>query len=150
MNEIRNDYRDKIAISDKKMKRCLYVFIGLASLALGMVGVVLPLLPTTPFLLLSAACFAKSSTRLYLWLHTNRLFGEYLRRYRDKEGIPVEMKIGILILLWVTLASSVILAIPAERWFVRIILLLIGIGVTIHILKIKTSEKRTRKQIESS
>jgi len=115
---------------------------------LGVVGIILPLLPTTPFLLLSAALFAKTSPRLYQWLHTNPLFGEYLRRYRNKEGIPLEMKLGILSILWITLAGSAFLAIPPERWYFRILLLLVGIGVTIHILKIKTlSAQKTRGKI---
>ena len=130
--------KSRITESGKKLQRSIYIVIGLISLALGVVGIILPLLPTTPFLLLSAALFAKASPRLYHWLHTNPLFGEYLRRYRNKEGIPLEMKLGILSILWITLAGSAFLAIPPEKWYIRIFLLLVGMGVTIHILKIKT------------
>ena len=132
------------------MTRTFYILIGLLSLSLGVVGIILPLLPTTPFLLLSAFCFARSSRKLYQWLHTNPVFGEYLRRYRDREGIPFELKIGILTVLWVTLASSALIAVPAEKWYVRIILLLIGMGVTIHILKIKTYVKQDEQKATCS
>lgn len=128
----------KLQGTSRKFQRSVYIVIGLLSLALGVVGIILPLLPTTPFLLLSAALFAKTSPRLYHWLHTNQLFGEYLRRYRDKEGIPIELKIGVLSILWITLISSALFAVSSNLWYVRIILLGIGIGVTIHILKIRT------------
>ncbi|MBW6515692.1 MAG: YbaN family protein [Candidatus Cloacimonetes bacterium] len=132
----------KLKNSGKKVQRIIFITIGLISLTLGVVGIILPLLPTTPFLLLSAALFANASPKLYNWLHTNPIFGEYLRRYRNKEGIPLELKIGVLSVLWITLASSAFLAVSPERWYVRIVLLLIGLGVTIHILKIKTQEKQ--------
>lgn len=135
-----------IAVKGKTLKNALFVLIGLISLALGVVGIIMPLLPTTPFLLLSAACFAKRSTKLYNWLHTNPVFGEYLRRYRNKEGIPIEMKVGVLSLLWITLASSAFLALSPEQWYVRLFLLAVGIGVTIHILKIKTSRRKIKSE----
>ena len=136
----------KLAESGRRLQRSVFIIIGLLSLSLGVVGIILPLLPTTPFLLLSAALFAKSSPRLYHWLHTNRLFGEYMRRYRDKEGIPIEMKIGVLSILWVTLASSALFAVSPDLWYVRLILLGVGIGVTVHILKIKTQIRKKEER----
>jgi|SRR5690554_551271 len=124
-----------------RLTKTLYILIGLISLSLGVVGIILPLLPTTPFLLLSAFCFARSSQKLYLWLHTNRMFGENLRRYKDKEGIPFELKIGVLSVLWITLSCSALFAVPADRWYLRIFLIFVGVGVTIHILLIKTYVK---------
>ena len=100
------------------------------------------MLPTTPFLLLAAACYVRSSERLHRWLFTNRLFGEYLRRYRDGEGLPLASKIATLALLWISLGASAALAVPERLWWVRAFLLLVGAGVTIHVLRIKTRRGR--------
>lgn len=119
--------------------RVALTLAGLVCVGLAAAGVVLPLLPTTPFLLLAAACFARSSPRLNRWLHTNRIFGVYLRRYRRGEGLPLAAKIAILSLLWLSLAASALLAVPDHLWPVRVALALLGLGVSLHILRLKTS-----------
>lgn len=121
-----------------RLARGLLLAAGGLSVALGLLGVVLPVLPTTPFLLLAAACFLRSSERMYRWLHENRLFGEYLRRYRSGEGLPLASKVTTLAILWATLALSALLAVPSRLWWVRLILLAVGVGVTVHLLRMKT------------
>ena len=121
-----------------RVKRVLLVVLGTLFVGLGLLGVVLPVLPTTPFLLLAAACYVRSSRRLYRWLLTNRFFGEYIRRYRDGEGIPLATKIWAICLLWLSLGSSALLAVPARLWWVRLLLLGVGLGVTNHIVRIPT------------
>lgn len=118
------------------VKRRLYIFAGVVSFLLGMLGIPLPLLPTTPFLLLSAWLFARSSERFYNWLINHRYFGRYIRDYREKGGVGVSVKVGAVALLWVTIGISACLAV--ESWWVRVLLLLIAIGVSIHILSLKT------------
>lgn len=120
------------------LRRGLLILLGLVSVGLGVLGAFLPLLPTTPFLLLAAACFARSSVRLNRWLHGNRLFGEYLRRYRNGEGMPLRAKLITLVLLWASLTASAVYAVSAQHWPVWIFLVAVGIGVTLHILRIKT------------
>lgn len=105
---------------------------------LGVVGVLVPLLPTTPFLLLASACFLRSSDRLHRWLLGNRIFGDYLRRYRNGEGLPLSSKVTTLVLLWASLGASAFWAVPGRLWWVKLLLLGVGIGVTVHILRIKT------------
>ena len=117
-------------------RRFLLIGAGWLCVGLGLLGAVLPLLPTTPFLLLAAACFARSSPRFYHWLHANRLFGGYLLRYRRGEGIPRRAKIISIGLLWLTLLTSAVWAVPARWWPVHALLLLIGVAVTAHILRI--------------
>jgi hypothetical protein len=116
----------------------LLIAAGLLCVALATAGVFLPILPTTPFLLLAAACFARSSERLYRWLHENRWFGPFLTRYRAGLGIPLLSKLMIIMLLWITLAASAFLAMPDRLWWVRLILLAVGLGVTTHLLWIPT------------
>ena len=73
--------------------KTLYIVIGTISLALGILGIFLPLLPTTPFLLLTAALYFKGSFRLYNWLLNHRYFGPYIRNYRENKAIPLRAKI---------------------------------------------------------
>ncbi len=117
-------------------RRFLLTTGGIISLALGILGIPLPLLPTTPFLLLSAYLFARSSPRLYNWLIYHRIFGKYIRDYREKRGVPLEVKVGTILLLWVTISLSAFLVV--ELLWVRILLFVIAIGVTTHILQLRT------------
>jgi len=120
----------------KQSIRILLITAGVISIALGVLGIFLPLLPTTPFLLLAAACFMRSSRRLYDWLLTHRYLGPYIGNYRNFRAIPKRMKIILLVLLWATLGYSMIAVV--ENLLVCILLGAIGIGVTIHILSMKT------------
>lgn len=99
---------------------------------LGVIGIILPLLPTTPFLLLSASCYAKSSDKLYQWLIENRWFGKYIKSIRRGEGIPLRVKITAISMLWLTIGFSVLFVI--EMLLVRIVLIVIAVGVTWHIV----------------
>ena len=114
----------------------LLLAAGTLSLAIGIVGIFLPLLPTTPFVLLAAILYARSSKRFYNWLLYNRLFGRYIRYYLDGKGIPLLAKAISISLLWITLGTSAIFFVSMA--LIRIILLLVGIGVSIHILIIPT------------
>ena len=116
--------------------RPLLVTFGTIFVGLGIVGIFVPVLPTTPFLLLAAACYARSSKRFYHWLLYNRWFGNYIRNYRQKRGIALKVKVLTITLLWVTIGVSAIFAVQSLA--VRIILVLIAIGVSIHVLSLKT------------
>ena len=109
-------------------------FVGLAFLA-----IFIPLLPTTPFLLLAAACYARGSRRFYDWLLNNRLFGKYIKDYIAGRGIPFRTKVLSISLLWLTIGYSTLFVMPL--FFGKIVLVFIAVTVTIHILKIKTVEK---------
>ena len=88
------------------MIRGLFVTAGLVCLGLGVLGIFLPVLPTTPFLLLAAGCFARSSRRLHRWLHTNRCFGKYIEAYIVHRAVPMKVKIVAVALLWPMIGSS--------------------------------------------
>jgi len=118
------------------MRRILLVTAGSLSLGLGVVGVVVPVLPTTPFLILAAICYARSSTRCYRWLVTNRVFGRYLDDYLQGRGIAWTVKASALVLLWGVIGCSAFLVV--EAWWLRVLLLVIATGVTIHIVKLKS------------
>jgi uncharacterized membrane protein YbaN (DUF454 family) len=121
-----------------RLRRAVLIAAGTLCVALAALGALLPVLPTTPFLLLAAACYIRSSKRLYDWLLNNRIFGAYLRRYREGEGLPLPFKLWTIALLWLSLGSSAFLALPERLWWLRLILLAIGLAVSAHILRIKT------------
>ena len=109
--------------------KTLYIVLGSISLALGILGIFLPLLPTTPFLLLTAALYFKGSPRLYNWLLNHRNF-------RENKAIPLRAKIISLVLMWGTMLYCIFFLIPFI--WVKILLGLIAAGVTYHILSFKT------------
>jgi len=122
----------KITKEKITVKKVLFIILGSISLGLGVLGLFLPILPTTPFLLLTAWLFAKSSPRLYHWLITNKYFGKYIRRYREGLGIPLKTKIVAVSSLWLTILSSVVFFITST--LLKILVLLIAVIVTYHLL----------------
>lgn len=119
--------------------KVLYSILGSISLALGVIGIFLPVLPTTPFLLLSAALYFKGSERLYKWLMGHSRFGPYITNFRIHRAIPLKAKIASVSLLWITILISIFFFIPI--FFVKILLACIAIAVTVHILSFKTMKK---------
>lgn len=107
----------------------------MVSLGIGVIGIFLPLVPTTPFLILAAACFVRSSKRLHDALMSHRHLGPYIRNYREHRGLTRGSAAATLALLWATLGASAFLT-PVTLT-VRVLLLAVGVGVTIHILSLK-------------
>lgn len=127
------------------MKNYLLRALGVLSVALGALGIFLPVLPTTPFLLLAAWAFLNSSDRLYNWLMNHKVFGLYIRSYIEFKGVSKAHKIFALTTLWITMAISIYLI---DRVAVRILLVIIAIGVSIHLLKLKTLSRDEMKELE--
>ena len=123
----------------KKFTKWLLTMLGVACVAFGLLGIFLPVLPTTPFLLLAAFLFARSSPGFHHWLLGNRWFGEYIRRYREGRGLPLRQILLTLILLWMIIGFSAVVIV--KTWWLQIILVGIAAGVSIHLL-------RSRSRIE--
>ncbi|MHB0935472.1 MAG: DUF454 family protein [Armatimonadota bacterium] len=115
--------------------RGLLIAAGTLCVALGLLGILLPLLPTTPLLLAAAACYARSSPRLRRWLLENRLFGRYLRAYAEGKRLSMRSTVLILVLLWMPVGFSVWRIVPAELWWARGLLLAVALAVTVHIVR---------------
>ncbi len=111
--------------------------LGCIALVLGIVGIFVPLLPTTPFLLLAAALWVRSSPRLYEWLLMHRYFGEYIRNFRENRAIPMRAKVISIALMWGTMLYCVF-ALLTEWWWAQAALLAVAAGVTWHILSFAT------------
>lgn len=118
--------------------KAVLLLTGTISLGLGILGMVLPVLPTTPFLLLSAAAYARGSKRFYHWLMANKWFGPTIMSYREGKGIPRKTKITAIAMLWTSILSSVIFFI--DNVYLKGLLVVIAIAVTWHLLVIKTSQ----------
>ncbi|MBM3287822.1 MAG: DUF454 domain-containing protein [Candidatus Eisenbacteria bacterium] len=127
------------------LPRTLLQAAGTLSVALGVVGIFVPLLPTTPFLLLAAYCYGRSSERFHRWLLENRWFGEYVRDYREGRGLRRREKARALFALWLTIGIGVCFF--ASAWWLRLLLIGAATGVTIHLLRLRTCEKATPHQI---
>jgi uncharacterized membrane protein YbaN (DUF454 family) len=121
----------------QKFVRALFFVAGTVSLALGSIGIVLPILPTTPFLLLAVACYCRSSKRMTRWVLTNKYFGSYIRRYKEGKGIPIKTKIVALAALWITIGYSAFFIVN-RWWIVQLILFVIAIAVSTHLIKLPT------------
>jgi uncharacterized membrane protein YbaN (DUF454 family) len=109
--------------------------LGTMFLLVGVLGAVLPLLPATPFLLLASACYVRGSTTLHNWLMSHRYLGPYITNIRDKRGMPIKAKTITIAVLWVSLLFSMY---RVDSLLLDSTLLIVGIGVTTLILKLKT------------
>lgn len=121
------------------LKRGLFIIAGTIFLALGLLGIALPVLPTTPFLLLSAACYYKGSKRMHTWLLNNRWFGSYIRNYMEGRGIPLRTKVFAMALLWLFIGYSALFIV--NIFIVQIILFAVAVGVSIHLVTLPTLKK---------
>jgi uncharacterized membrane protein YbaN (DUF454 family) len=104
---------------------------GIICLVLGIIGIFLPLLPTTPLLLLAAFCFARSSDRIYRWLLNHRVLGRYIKCYLETGGVTRKTKISAIALVWLSIGLTVVFLMPTA--FGRILLLIIAAAVTVYI-----------------
>jgi uncharacterized protein len=115
----------------RRFARPLWVVLGTIFLILGAVGVVLPVLPTTPFLLLTAACYARGSERFHHWVLHNRVFGQYLSDYYEGRGVPLRTKAVSLVLLWATIAFSMY---RVDHLHARLGLFALATAVSAHVI----------------
>ena len=102
----------QVDLDRSMLSRIVWFCLGFTSMVIGLIGIVVPGLPTTPLMILAAACFAKSSQKFYDWIINNRLFGEHVKNYREGKGIPKKSKPVILITLWTFVLFAVLIAIP--------------------------------------
>jgi len=119
------------------LRRGVYFGIGAVSVVLGIIGIFVPLWPTTCFLLLAGWCFARSSRRAERWLHENRLFGRYLRDYRERGVISPRVRLTSVATLWVFIGISSVL-VGFKLWIVGLLLLVAG-AVTLHLYSLPTA-----------
>ena len=131
---------EKLEIHSNKIARLLLITAGWFFVTLGVIGIFLPVMPTTIFLIIAAACFARSSEQFYNWLLNNKHFGKLIRDYRVQKGMPLRAKIIAILMLNIAIGYSAIFAV--SLLWVRILLFVIAIGVTIYLLSLKTIKQK--------
>ena len=114
--------------------RWILVLVGVLSVGLATAGIVVPLLPTTPFLLLAAACFVRSSDRLHRWLLGHRVYGPIIRGYREHRALPASSKVTILVFTWAAILTSILVLVHPARF----VLLAPAIGATWMMIRMPT------------
>ena len=122
------------------LKKGIYLIVGSISLAAGLVGVFLPIIPTTPFILLSAWCFFRSSERLYQWVISNERFGPTIKNFHGGKGITKKMKTRAIVMMWLTISLSVYFYI--NNIYLIALLYIIAIGVSIYLYKLPTMKEQ--------
>ena len=127
----------EVQISQQPIVRWSLMFAGTIFVGIGILGIFLPLLPTTVFFLMAAWCYARSSKKFYNWLHHNKYFGKYLKNYREGKGIMLSGKISSITVLWCGILYSLF---TIQLLAIRLLLIAIAIGVTIHIVLIPTNK----------
>ena len=115
--------------------RVVFAVIGTIALAIGVLGLVLPVLPTTPFLLLAAACYARASTRLYSWLLGQSALGPIIARWRATGSLAPAVKVRAIVLVIVTFAVSILLV---DGVLVRTLLLATAAILTVFLARLPT------------
>ena len=130
----------------RKIVKTLWFIAGTICVVLGAIGIVLPILPTTPFLLAAAACYYKSSERMHRWLLNNKWFGEYIRNYTEGKGLTRKTKITALTVLWITIILSTVFMLnrllPAQLVLpLQLVMIAVAVAVSIHILRLPTFKK---------
>ncbi len=131
--------RTHVRVSRSRLVKGLLVAAGTVSVGLGVLGIVLPIVPTTPFLLLAAACYAHSSERFYVALLTNRYFGMYIRDWRENRGLTLAMKLWIIFVMAATMGVSAVFFVPLVS--VKILLGVVGTGVSIYVWRLPTKPR---------
>ena len=122
--------------SSFSIKKSVYFIIGIIAFAVGFVGIFLPVLPTTPFILLAAWCFFRSSPRIYEWLISNERFGKTVMNYNQGRGITKATKIKAVVMMWLTISVSIYFTITSIHLIA--FLYLIAIAVTIYLIRLPT------------
>lgn len=127
----------QVDLNRSVLSRIFWFSCGFLSMVIGLIGIVVPGLPTTPLMILAAACFAKSSQKFYDWIINNRLFGKHVKNYREGKGIPKKSKPVILSTLWFFVLFAVLIAIPDSAPPIsKISTLILAVIGTIFILRI--------------
>lgn len=130
------------------VRKAALIFAGTVCVGLGILGMFLPLMPTTVFLLMAAYCYSRSSERFYNWLLNNRLCGEYIRNYKSGRGMTMRQKATTMLTLWPSIGLSIWLV--NVRFWPTLILAIVAVAVTTHILWLKTYRPEAEQSDDAS
>jgi len=121
-----------------KIIKIILIICGTISLIFGIIGIFVPLLPAAPFLLITSACYLKGSNKLYNMLIENKYIGKYLLNYRKNRSIPKKLKYTTIVSLWISIIVSIVFVV--SNIYLKVLLFVIAIAVSVHVLKLKSNE----------
>jgi uncharacterized membrane protein YbaN (DUF454 family) len=130
--------RDDSRVSGKMM-RSIYIIVGTIALVIGAIGLFLPVIPTTPLVILAAACYYRGSDRLHNWILSSRWFGETVKNYQEGRGLTRDTKVRAISMMWAMILISAWFFV--SNFFVRVAIICVAIGVTVYLIKLPTLEK---------
>ncbi len=130
----------QVDLNRSRLNQSFWFTCGFVSMVIGLIGIPVPGLPTTPLMILAAACFAKSSQRFYDWIINNKLFGHHVKNYREGNGIPKKIKPTIIFIIWIFVSYAVIYGIPDDIQPAKIGTLILAFIGTIFIWRIPSLE----------
>ena len=125
-----------VNLDRSRASRMVWFSLGFIIMTIGLIGIVVPGLPTTPLMILAAVCYAKSSQKFYDWVINHKLFGHHVKNYREGKGIPSKSKKIIIPTLWVFVLFAVFIGIPKHLIYAKIATFVLGLIGTIFILRI--------------
>ena len=130
--------RDDSRVSGKMM-RSIYIIVGTIALVIGAIGLFLPVIPTTPLVILAAACYYRGSDRLHNWILSSRWFGETVKNYQEGRGLTRDTKVRAISMMWAMILISAWFFV--NNLFVRVAIICVAIGVTVYLVRLPTLEK---------
>lgn len=139
MDKPTQDYSAQVRKHDSTLVRVALVVLGSGFVALGVAGIFLPVLPTTPFLLLAAACYARASRRFYNWLLNNRWFGPTILEWQQYRSIRYRTKLTAIAMMALTLASSIVFFVHDAR--LQALLVALGIALAVYMYRIPSRDR---------
>ncbi|MDZ7762831.1 MAG: YbaN family protein [Melioribacteraceae bacterium] len=123
--------------------KLILIIIGTLSLVIGAIGIIIPGLPTTTFLLIASACYIRSSERMYKWLINHRIFGKFIRDYRLYKAMPLKSKVIALISMWSMITTSILFFIESD--IIKVIVFSCGVIGTVIILSVRTLNEEMKE-----
>lgn len=127
--------------AENRLLRAMWGGLGTLALAFGIIGVVVPGWPTTVFLIIAAACYARSSQRMYDRILANPVFGPHVRRFRETGGMPMRAKVIALAIMWPFVTFSLVVAIPHTAHWAQALVLMLALLGTAYILSRPTDDR---------
>jgi len=127
---------DYMTLFENKIIKIILIISGTISLILGIIGIFIPLFPTMPFLLLTSACYLRSSSKLYNMLIENKYIGKHLVEYKENRSISKKVKYVTVISLWMSIGLSTLFIVSNN--YIKILLLFIALAVSLHVLTLKS------------
>ena len=125
-------------IQSNRILRGLWLGLGLLLTIIGLIGIIVPGLPTTPIMILAAACFFKSSEKFYTWVIQNKYFGEHVRNFREGRCMPFRAKVTAIITMWIFVSISIFVGIPDSMILAKIITFLGAATGTVYVIRLRT------------